>query len=374
MNQTNHKKALDRDSWNRIASSFKTTSILQTWEWSEIKKSTGWTPDFYIREDEKGNIKAASLVLIRDQRLTRLGPTLRIIYFPQGPLIDWSDDQLVRDVLSELVDYGKKHRASYIKIDPQVIPEEKRISGVNDEGLISQSTLQWMIREGWLLSTQQIQFKNSFWINLTPSADELLIEMKQKTRYNIRVSERKEIEVREGNVADLDLLYAMYLETSIRDGFIIRPKEYYLDVWGKFIHSKMAVPLIATFQGEPVAALILFHFAGKSYYLYGMSTDNHREKMPNYLLQWKAILHSKQLGCEIYDLWGAPDVFDESDRMWGVYRFKEGLGGKVVQTLGAYDYPTSKFTYTIIQRLLPFGQKITRWLRNKQMREELEQS
>jgi lipid II:glycine glycyltransferase (peptidoglycan interpeptide bridge formation enzyme) len=281
---------------------------------------------------------------------------------------------LVRDVLSELVDYGKKHRASYIKIDPQVIPEEKRISGVNDEGLISQSTLQWMIREGWLLSTQQIQFKNSFWINLTPSADELLIEMKQKTRYNIRLSERKEIEVREGNVADLDLLYAMYLETSIRDGFIIRPKEYYLDVWEKFIHSKMAVPLIATFQGEPVAALILFHFAGKSYYLYGMSTDNHREKMPNYLLQWKAILHSKQLGCEIYDLWGAPDVSDEGDRMWGVYRFKEGLGGKVVQTLGAYDYPTSKFTYTIIQRLLPFGQKITRWLRNKQMREELEQS
>jgi lipid II:glycine glycyltransferase (peptidoglycan interpeptide bridge formation enzyme) len=371
---TDPQKIMDRNSWNSIASSFKNTSILQTWEWSEIKKSTGWTPDFYVFEDEEGNIKAASLVLIREQRLTRLGPTLRILYLPQGPLLDWSDDQLARNVLSELIDYAKNHQASYIKIDPPVVPEDKRIPGVNDEILISQETQQWMIKEGWLFSNQQIQFKNSFWIDLTPTADELLAGMKQKTRYNIRLSERKEIEVREGNESDLDLLYTMYLETSIRDGFIIRPKEYYLDVWGKFINSKMAIPLIATFQGEPVAALILFHFAGKSYYLYGMSTDNHREKMPNYLLQWEAIKHSKQLGCEIYDLWGAPDVFDESDRMWGVYRFKEGLGGKVVQTLGAYDYPTSRFTYTIIQRLLPLGQRITRWFRNKQMREELEQA
>jgi lipid II:glycine glycyltransferase (peptidoglycan interpeptide bridge formation enzyme) len=365
---------MDRDTWNSIASSFKTTSILQTWEWSEIKKSTGWTPEFYIHKDGEDNINAASLVLIREQRLSRLGPTIRIVYLPQGPLLDWSDDQLVREVLSELTDYGKKQQASYIKIDPQVIPEENSNPDLQDESLISQRTMQWMIKEGWLFSNQQIQFKNSFWINLNPSTDELMAGMKQKTRYNIRLSERKGIEVREGDEVDLDLLYAMYLETSIRDSFIIRPKEYYLDVWRKFINAKKAVPLIATFEGEPVAALILFHFAGKSYYLYGMSTDNHREKMPNYLLQWEAILHSKQLGCEVYDLWGAPDVFDESDRMWGVYRFKEGLGGKVVQTLGAYDYPTARFTYTIIQRLLPLGQKLTRWLRNKQMREELEQS
>jgi len=79
------------------------------------------------------------------------------------------------------------------------------------------------------------------------------------------------------------------------------------------------------------------------------------------------------LGCGIYDLWGAPDVFDETDRMWGVYRFKDGLGGKVIETIGAHDYPTSRFTYTIIQKGLPATQRLTRWLRRKQMREELEQ-
>jgi lipid II:glycine glycyltransferase (peptidoglycan interpeptide bridge formation enzyme) len=371
--QANFKKFMERDSWNSIACSFKNTSILQTWEWSEVKKTTGWAPDFYIHRDEQGMIKAASLILIQERRLTRLGPTLRIVYLPHGPLLDWSDEQLVRNVLFELIDYAKKHQASYIKIDPQAIPEDKSLSGFTQENIISHKSNQWMIETGWVFSTQQIQFKNSFWIDLTPSLDDLLAGMKQKTRYNIRLAERKGIEVHEGGMADLELLYEMYQETSIRDGFIIRPKEYYLDVWGTFIHSQMAVPLVASFQGEPVAALMLFHFAGKSYYLFGMSTDKHREKMPNYLLQWEAIKQSKHLGCEIYDLWGAPDVFEDSDRMWGVYRFKEGLGGKVVQTLGAYDYPSSRFTYTIIQRLLPLGQRVTRWMRNKQMREELEQ-
>jgi len=373
MTQENYQKVLDRDSWNSIVGSFKNTSILQTWEWSEVKKNTGWAPDFFIHRDKQGVIHAASLILIQERRLTRFGPILRIIYLPHGPLLDWSDEHLVQEVLIELIAYANKLQASYIKIDPQVISEKKNKSEITPDVVISQKTHQWMTKTGWLFSNQQIQFKNSFWIDLTPSLDELLAGMKQKTRYNIRLSERKGIEVHKGEVTDLDLLYEMYLETSIRDGFIIRPKEYYLDVWGKFIQNQMAVPLIAFYQGEPVAALLLFHFAGKSYYLYGMSTENHREKMPNYLLQWEAIKLSKQLGCEVYDLWGAPDVFEESDRMWGVYRFKEGLGGKVVQTLGAHDYPSSRFTYTIIQRLLPLVQKVTRWLRKKQMREEMEQ-
>ena len=59
-----------------------------------------------------------------------------------------------------------------------------------------------------------------------------------------------------------------------------------------------------------------------------MSRNVHREKMPTYLLQWEAMKRAKAKGCTVYDLWGAPEAFDESDSMWGVYRFKEGLGGK----------------------------------------------
>jgi lipid II:glycine glycyltransferase (peptidoglycan interpeptide bridge formation enzyme) len=112
-------------------------------------------------------------------------------------------------------------------------------------------------------------------------------------------------------------------------------------------------PLIAEVNSEPVAAIFLFNFAGRAYYVYGMSRDVHREKMPTYLLQWEAMKRAKAKGCTVYDLWGAPEVFDESDSMWGVYRFKEGLGGTVVRTLGAWDFAPSPLWYKMYSEIIP---------------------
>ncbi len=98
---------------------------------------------------------------------------------------------------------------------------------------------------------------------------------------------------------------------------------------------------------------MLFDFGGVAYYLYGMSQHAHREKMPNYLLQWEAIQIAKEKGCQIYDLWGAPDVFDESDSLWGVYRFKRGLGGQVVRRIGAWDLPLRPWIYKLYAHIWP---------------------
>lgn len=155
------------------------------------------------------------------------------------------------------------------------------------------------------------------------------------------------------------MLYRMYAETSIRDGFIIREEAYYRTIWETFMSTQIArnlpfaIPLIAEFSGEPIAAVFIFGFSSKAYYLYGMSRENHREKMPNYLLQWEAIKLARDYGCLEYDLWGAPDEFNEMDPLWGVFRFKEGLGGIVIRTLGAWDYPVNPFLYKIYTKTLP---------------------
>jgi lipid II:glycine glycyltransferase (peptidoglycan interpeptide bridge formation enzyme) len=197
----------------------------------------------------------------------------------------------------------------------------------------------------------------------------MLARMKPKTRYNIRLSEKKGVSVRVGASGDLPLLYKMYAETSVRDGFVIRDEGYYLTVWKLFMSNvepfdvaqggrstfnvPSCIPLIAEVEGEPVAAIFLFMFAGRAYYVYGMSRSIHREKMPTYLLQWEAMKRAKAGGCSAYDLWGAPEVFDESDSMWGVYRFKEGLGGAVVRTLGAYDFAPTKLWYKLYAEVMP---------------------
>jgi lipid II:glycine glycyltransferase (peptidoglycan interpeptide bridge formation enzyme) len=362
---------MNRDLWNSIISQFEQSTILQTWEWGLLKSKYGWKPDYYLKEDSSGKPEAAALILSREQRLSKFGPSIKILYVPHGPLLDWENPHIVQETFDHLKSYSKKQNAAYIKTDPQYILScgTETTSQKNE---VTASTLrEYLNQSGWLYSRQQIQFKNTFWIDLTHSEDELLTNMKQKTRYNIRLAEKKGVEVRQGTIDDFDVIYGMYAATSARDGFIIRPKEYYCYLWNTFMEAGMAIPLIAEIQGDPVGALFLFYFNRKSYYLYGMSRDVHRDKMPNYILQWEAIKLSKSLGCKIYDLWGAPDIFNPSDRMWGVYKFKEGLGGNVIQTLGAYDFPTSKLAYTIIQEALPKLQSLARRIRGRQIRDEL---
>jgi lipid II:glycine glycyltransferase (peptidoglycan interpeptide bridge formation enzyme) len=158
-----------------------------------------------------------------------------------------------------------------------------------------------------------------------------------------------------GTQEDFGMLYKMYAETSVRDSFVIRNEEYYKTVWKLFMDSNEPAcePLIAEVEGESVAAIFVFYFAGRAYYVYGMSRNLHREKMPTYLLQWRALKRAKARGCRVYDLWGAPDMFNESDSMWGVYRFKEGLGGKVVRTLGAWDFAPNPFWYKLYSEIIP---------------------
>ena len=115
----------------------------------------------------------------------------------------------------------------------------------------------------------------------------------------------------------------------------------------------MAEPLVAEVEGEAVAGLVIFRFAGRAWYMFGMSREIHREKMPNYLLQWEAMIRAKEFGCTEYDLWGAPDEFSEDDELWGVYRFKRGLGGEVIRYIGAWDLPLNKFMYQSYTQFMP---------------------
>ncbi len=340
--------------WDERIAALPNPHLLQTWEWAQVKAAYGWTP-MPLTWD-----RAAAMLLKRQVLSQSFAARLCILYAPKGPLGDLSDASIRSRVLSEMEEFGRQQGAILLKIDPDVelgsgVPgqEDARDS---EAGLQFQSYLR---RRGWRFSESQVQFPNTVVMDLRPSETELLERMKQKTRYNVRLAEKRGIRVRTGTLDDLPSLYRMYAETSVRDGFVIRDEAYYRTVWQSFMRPRgqnvcpWAEPLIAEVEGEAVAALFVFYFAGRAYYLYGMSRESHRKKMPNHLLQWEAMKRAKDRGCESYDLWGAPDAFNESDSMWGVFRFKEGLGGRVVRTLGAWDYPASPLWYTAYTRVVP---------------------
>jgi len=378
---------VENNIWNSVVSKLPNSHFLQTYEWGQVKAKYGWTPLYAVwtsdgkfsvfketdhwsldmsprRHGDADHCIAAALILKRQIIRDGFAARLSVLYAAKGPLLDWTNEALRDRVLNDLQAFARKQGAIFLKMDPDVvlgtgIPQSGE--DIIDNG--GQAVASELKRRGWRFSSDQIQFKNTVLIDLDPSEEEMLRRMKQKTRYNIRLAEKKGLVMRVGTPTDVGMLYKMYAETSVRDGFVIRDENYYKTVWELFmsreqspvsnLQSPIAEPLIAEVDNEPVAALFVFYFAGRAYYVYGMSRDVHREKMPTYLLQWEAMKRARARGCSVYDLWGAPDVFDESDSMWGVYRFKEGLGGKVVRTLGAWDYTPNPFWYKMYSEIIP---------------------
>jgi peptidoglycan pentaglycine glycine transferase (the first glycine) len=367
----------DGASWNIAIGRLPEPHLLQSWEWAQLKAQYGWKPEPHLWTSTEGQVAAAALVLKRQVLSKRLAAPLCILYVPKGPLLAWNDQQLRKTVLADLEALARREKAIFIKCDPDVLlatgpagdtPAQQEATGA---AVVSE-----LEARGWRFSDAQVQFRNTMRLDLRRSEEQLMEQMKPKTRYNIRLATKKGVRVRAGNQDDLGLLYRMYAETSERDGFVIRNQEYYRAVWGMFMQAAggaqpSAEALVAEVEGEPVAGILVFQFCGVAYYLYGMSREAHRERMPNYLLQWEAIRRAKKRNCMRYDLWGAPDEVREDDTMWGVYRFKQGLGGQLTRTLGAWDYASSPLWYAAYTRIVPRVLSILRRRGRTQTRQDL---
>ena len=365
---------MENDLWNSLISKLPNPHFLQTYELGQVKAKYGWTP-FYavwtadgkfsvLNETDNWSLDtndciAAAMILKRQIIRNGFAARLSILYSPKGPLLDWTNEPLRERVLNDLQAFAKQQGTIFLKMDPDVVlGTGVPASGEDALENSGQAVMSELKRKGWEYASDQIQFKNTVVIDLESTEDEILARMKPKTRYNVRLAEKKGVNLRIGIGDDFPMLYKMYAETSVRDGFVIRDEGYYKTMWGTFMQSAVndqpaCEPIIAEVDGEPVAAIFVFYFAGRAYYVYGMSRNMHREKMPTHFLQWEAMKRAKANGCTVYDLWGAPEVFDESDSMWGVYRFKEGLGGKVVRTLGAWDFAPSPLWYRMYSEFVP---------------------
>jgi lipid II:glycine glycyltransferase (peptidoglycan interpeptide bridge formation enzyme) len=198
--------------------------------------------------------------------------------------------------------------------------------------------------KGYRISPHSIQPPRTLLVDLEGSEDQILQRMKSKTRYNIRLAAKKGISIKKLNA--VNVFYGLLANTSDRADFGIHTLQYYQDVYDLFKSDGQVQIFLAEFEGEPLASIMVFVYGKRSWYFYGASSHNHREKMPTYLIQWEAMRWAKEQGCESYDLWGVPDenletlengFTNRSDDLWGVYRFKRGFGGDLVRNPGPWD-------------------------------------
>ena len=295
--------------WNNCLKEHPNAHLLQTGEWGELKSAFGWKPVRIVNDNFGVQILFRKLPL-----------GFTIAYIPKA-----NPDKFL---LPEIDKVCKQSRAIFLKLEPDFWTGEQP--------------------ETWNLkletSLHNIQPPRTIIIDIRGSEDEILSMMKQKTRYNIRLAEKKGVTVRIWD--DIESFHKMMLVTGGRDGFGIHSLEYYKRAY-ELLHPKgLGEILVAEYEGKLLAALFVARNGNRAYYLYGASTDEERNRMPTYLLQWEAMKWAKACGCGEYDLWGVPDEDEATleanfetrrDGLWGVYRFKRGFGGELKRAAQAMD-------------------------------------
>ncbi|HWP68480.1 MAG TPA: peptidoglycan bridge formation glycyltransferase FemA/FemB family protein [Rectinemataceae bacterium] len=321
-------------------------SFMQSLFWARFKSKTGWKSFLCTIEIESEAYRTAIVVLVKALTLG-----FSFAYIPHGPGTvppSMSPDAFL-EAVSEKIAGGIAGRLMFIRFD---LPWDREVEKARFL-LESISDARTRLKRGL-----PVQVPDTTILNLEKTEEELLAGMKPKWRYNIRLSEKKGVEVGREGAEALGIFYHLYEETARRDGIAIHPLSYYktlLETVGELGGEaggdkppSMSV-WIAMHEGLPVASIITLFWNRHATYLYGASSNEKRNLMPAYALQWKAITAAKREGCIDYDFFGIPPDEDPSHAMAGLYLFKTGFGGSIVHRVGSIDYPVSRAVYAVFR-------------------------
>lgn len=324
---------VDFETWKKFISGQVNAHVLQTAEWGELKADFGW--------DVARLISGAAGVQILFRKLP-LGFT--VAYLPK-PVVSGQYSVISEELWAEIDVVCRKKRAIFLKIEPDTWEDQPSTFNPRTPHIALRTSL------------YNIQPPRTIVISIEGSEEDILARMKQKCRYNVRLAEKKGVTIRAWD--DLDGFHRLMQVTGGRDGFGVHSLEYYRKAYALFHPVGLAELLVAEFEGKPLAALMVFAVGTRSWYLYGASNDEERNRMPTYLLQWEAIRWARAHGCTEYDLWGVPDADEATleaefetrhDGLWGVYRFKRGFGGQVKRAAQALDKVYMPLLYKLYLR------------------------
>ena len=333
-----------------IAACDNAQNFLQSSMWAEFKSRFGWDPKTFLIGYE-GNVASPLLVLSRT-----FAPGFSFAYIPWGPsqLPDNFAAENRAKVLAELAEKLKPLLATntvFIRFDPP--------------WLVSDNEETSLLSAGLKRAAATVQAPDTVHIDLTPSREEILAQMKSKWRYNISLPDKKEVKIKNVNVQELEIFYNLLKETAGRDGIAVHSFDYYktlFEICSDKNKKNLDLRLYtAVHENDNLAAIVVLFFGECATYLYGASSNNKRNLMAPYALQWKAMQDAKDAGCLYYDLFGISPDDNPAHPMAGLYRFKTGFGGQIIHRPGSLDYPYKPLFY----RFFSFAETFRKKLRDR---------
>lgn len=316
-------------------------NFMQSSRWANVKAN--WQHEFITVNDENGAVIGSMLILIK--KLPIINRTM--FYAPRGPVCDMHNKDVLYEIFNQLCLLAKKHRAYTVKLDPLI--------DITDTTAVENLKALGFVHHPERLGYDTVQCRENYMMDIKDKkAEEVFEGFKSKWRYNIRLAQRKGVSCKIYREEALDDFVSLMQETSERDGFNMRGKEYFRTLLRSFPENS---GLCMCYLGNtPLSGALYINYAGTMSYVYGCSSNQYRNYMPNYLMQWTMIKHSCKSGCKVYDFCGIPYWYDENHKNYGVYRFKQGFGGYVKTYAGEFDYNFSPITAFAAEKALRLRQ------------------
>jgi peptidoglycan pentaglycine glycine transferase (the first glycine) len=268
--------------------------------------------------------------------------------------VDWEDAPAVEAIFARLRRLARERRAVALKLDPGV--PLGRPAG--DRALAA------LGRQGFRRLDAGPGFEGvqpRFVMRLSLAGrglDEILAAMAPKTRYNVRLSERRGVRVRSGGRDDLPAFYRLLVETARRDRFVVRTFDYFARLWETCVEPGLARLWLGERDGELLAGAVAFLVGSAAWYLYGASASRQRDAMASHAVQWRMIRWAHESGCAVYDFRGVSGDLRPDNPLHGLYRFKKGFGGELVEWVGEWDRPCRPLPYWMARRVLPVARRV----------------
>ena len=325
--------------------------VLQSYQWGEFKRRLGWRPIRLVLEREGEVVGLGQLLAYNTAPVPGV-----LIYCTKGPWLPWDDEEAVRTFFEGVRAVAGREGAHTVKIEPEVLEQQKDVKALLGE-------------IGFRKSRYDLNQKTTLVVDLNLPDEELLAKMKSKTRYNVRLAARKGVEVVEPDFDEAwETFYEWMKATSERKGDYVlrRPRDYLRSVMRTMHDAGQGRLFFAEHEGTPLAGMYVFTFGEKYWYMYGASSDEKRNLKPNYLLQWEVMRWARNRGLTHYDMVGVPksEELNEGSSLWSVYKFKEGFGGEIVDSLGCFDLPVRRARAAAWYRFEPVYYRLHYKLRN----------
>lgn len=337
------------EKYNEFVRNRNHTSALQDLNWAYVKKEEWKHEAVYL--EKNGNITAAMSMLIRT-----FVKGFSMIYVPRGPVCDAYDIATIKELIKEAKQVAKKYNAFVLKFDPEAVYDKKLEALYKKAG--------FKVRNEDKHKHEFIQPIQNMILRIKYKTEEEIFKgYSEKTRYNIRVAEKKGVTVRfSRDEKDLKKFYDLSEITAKRDGITLRDFDYYKRMLESYDEEHLRI-YIAEHEGVALSGALALNYGGKLFYIYGASSNEKRNLMPNYLMQQTMIKWAIETGCSEYDFGG---VF-ETNKANGLFRFKEGFCRQegVTKFIGEVDYVYNKLVYFAFVKLLPIYKKFRKFLKKK---------